>query len=168
MKESSSSTHRDGFDRLAAALFYQLPASEITMSLQRIGVTPEKLRPHRHFLQTFFTTVLDTYLGGDGLQYSAAERQGHFHWCLTSTLAQLGETGYRYADNEDLLEYLSEYLRLELYKADELPTLAQLHSLLDAGQVNTRAELTAFMELWEIFEKTPIKGRRLRVGKAKA
>ncbi len=167
MEEYVSNRQRDGFDRLAAALFRALPAEEIMLSLQRVGVTPDKLRPHRVFLRALFTTLLDTYLGGDDLCYGPAERTGHFNWCLKTTLASLGETGYRYAENADLLEYLREYLRLELYKADEVPSLARLDTLLNVEQITTQSELTAFVELWEILEKTPIKGRRLRTGKVR-
>ncbi len=167
MEEYVSNRQRDGFDRLAAALFRALPAEEIMLSLQRVGVTPDKLRPHRLFLRSLFSTLLDTYLGGDDLSYGPAERAGHFNWCLQTTLTQLGETGYRYQENADLLEYLREYLRLELYKADEIPSLNGLDTLLNVDQIASQSDLTAFVELWEIIEKTPVKGRRLRTGKVR-
>lgn len=143
-------------------LFTPIAPSELAMNLQRAGINADGLRPYRRFLSTLFTLATDTYLGGNGgIRYSAADMKAHLSWCLAESQAQTLGDGFRYVENTELMDYLREYLRLELYEAVEVPTATQLDCLLNPEGITSRSELKSLIELYEIFQLTLTRGRRL-------
>jgi hypothetical protein len=161
MNPANPSVDSDAYHRLYREIFARVPTTMTASRLFQANVTAEGLRPYQRFLHVLFSTALDSYLGDD-VVYRAADRRAHFEWCLAQAVAATSADGHRYAENAELIDYLREYLRLELYSADERPELSALDSLLNPEIIEARAELNSFLELWAIFEATPRSGRRLK------
>lgn len=151
----------DPYQRLYREIFARVSPAMTTSHLQRVNVNANTLRPYLRFLHELFSTALNSYLGDD-VVYRSADRRAHFEWSLAQAATATMSDGCRYSENAELIDYLREYLRLELYTAAERPELESLNGLLDPETIETRAELQAFLELWKIFEATPRSGRRLK------
>lgn len=147
---------------LLRTLFPSLAPHYAAMKLQRAGITPEGLRPYRAFLRALFSEALLTYLGGeDGVRYSGTDRSNHFDWCLEKAALATNTDKYRYQENEELVDYLREYIFINLYGKSQRPALDEIDRLLHPEQANSRSDLNSFLDLWNIFERTPRRGRHL-------
>jgi hypothetical protein len=155
---------RQAYAHLLRELFAPLSPAYIAMRQRLANVTAEGLRPYRRFMHELFSLSLSTYLGGEhGVSYSKQDRSAHFEWCLAQALERTLSDGYRYQENEELIDYLRAYVFARVYHPAKMPTLAELDTLLlpDPEKISARSELNDFLALWNIFERTPRRGRRL-------
>jgi hypothetical protein len=157
-------TPLDPYFWLAYDLYHRPTPSEIAMRLSRANITPEQYRTYRFFFETTLRRFTETFL--PGATYSPPDEENHVRWCLQQAQSLINERGgkHRFTENQELCRFLLDFLRREAYHAPEPASLGVMLRIFDLDRLDESGRMNPFLELWALFEKTPVKGRVLRRG----
>jgi hypothetical protein len=139
-------------------------APKMRNTFKRHNIQPGKFDVFQSFIIVLIDTVYDTYLGNDCI-YREADIVNHFRWCFQKTCSELKDKGFRFEENQVLHDYFLEYFRINLYLCESAreTDFAYFRSFfhMDPKQSMKHADLDSMVDLYEVFDKSLLRGRNL-------
>lgn len=143
-------------------LFGGVSDERMKRTFRQRNVVESKYLVYQRFILALIDNVYETYLGSDCI-YKEADIVGHFKWCFLKTSVDLKDTRYKFEENKELYEYFLEYFRLNLYMCEDSREndYAYFRSFFHMEGNMKNCDLSSFLDLYEIFDKTQHRGRNL-------
>ena len=152
------------FNNFLKHIFQDVSAEQMQRSFKQRNIQPAKYAVYEKFILTLIDNVYDTYLGNDCI-YRDADIVNHFMWCYNKTASDLKKEGFKFEENKELYDYFLEYFRIGLYLSEESreSDFAYFRSFfhIDTTKVMKNCDMSSFLELYEVFDKTPLRGSNL-------
>jgi hypothetical protein len=145
------------------SLFKNMPNETIVGIYKKKGVHNELVEDYSTFLRKLINTVYDTFLGND-IIYQERDIIAHFGWCFNTAAEETNLGKYKYTENKELYDYFLEYFTLNLYLCEESREVdfQYFSFFLNYLENKQKVDVDGFVDLYDIFERTPKNGRKLK------
>lgn len=148
--------------RFLTYLFGGVSNEKMQRTFRQRNVSESRFEIYQRFLLALIDNVYETYLGADCI-YREADIVGHFRWCFNKTSNDLLDTRCKFEENQELYEYFLEYFRVNLYLSEDSREndFSYFRSFFHMEGNMKNCDLSSFLDLYEIFDKTEHRGRNL-------
>lgn len=149
-------------EQLFLRLFKKIPQADIMSLFKRRGVEDYKVTKFQAFTRDLINQVYDTFLGNDCIN-NMEDIRTHYKWCYSVVSDKHLSNHYKYSENQDLYDYFLEYFLMNIYAVEESreEDFKFFSFLFDYPAISVKMDVDTFLDLYEVFDKTPKKGRVL-------
>lgn len=122
------------------------------------NVKYDKCQLYGDFVMSLIKLIYSTYLGDDVTDEE--DRKKHFEWCWKKNVSNFEKEGI-YIDSYKLSEYFFEFMFLVFYLDDDKDNekIKEMDyklwtEVFDCNKLKTNSEVDAFIEIYNLFEKS--------------
>jgi hypothetical protein len=149
-------------EKLFLTLFKKVPHSVMGSLFKKRGVEDYKVNKFQAFTKDLIEQIYDTFLGNECIN-NINDIKNHFDWCYSEVSEKHISNNYKYKENKELYDYFLEYFQMNIYAVEESreSDYKFFSFLLDYPSIEIKMDVDAFLDLYGIFDNTPVKGRVL-------
>lgn len=127
----------------------------------------ERCDLYRDFVLSLSDLIFTTYMGDNITKEE--DKINHFKWCWNRTVQNFEMEGIYFGDNPELYDYFSNFIVEVFYSIKDKPTNNNISNnviklwkyIFNYKIIKTRSDVDTFIEVYEMFEKSLKKGKKL-------
>jgi len=148
----------DGRKKNFAYVNNLMSKESISLIYDANNVKYDKCQLYGDFVMSLIKLIYSTYLGDDVTDEE--DRKKHFEWCWKKNVSNFEKEGI-YIDSYKLSEYFFEFMFLVFYLDDDKDNekIKEMDyklwtEVFDCNKLKTNSEVDAFIEIYNLFEKS--------------